>query len=407
MHRPRVPVLVALAGALFAAGFLSGILLDRQVLYAAVVPRDGAQQFDLVAQAWNLTRRLYVDRPAAEAQRLAYGAIDGMIASLGDVGHSRFLTPEEVRLQQDLQSGQFEGVGIEVQVKDNQVVVVAPIEGSPAQKAGIRSGDVIVKVNGQPVTSLDDAVHRILGPAGTAVTLTVLSAGQTRDVPLVRAQINIAAVTWHQAPGTTIAHVRISTFSNGASEQLRQALSAARQEGDTGLILDLRDDPGGLLDEAVAVSSAFLKSGDVLLEKSADGTITPVPVQPEFLVEGDIPLVVLINGGSASGAEIVAGALQDAGRAKLVGETTFGTGTVLQQFPLRDGSAVLLAIQEWLTPSGRTIWHKGLAPDIVVALPANTAPVSPRMEAGMSPDQLQKSGDAQLLKAISLLSGQN
>ncbi len=407
MQKLRAPVLVALAGAIFAAGILSGLLLDRQVLYAAVVPRDGAQQFDLVAQAWNLTRRVYVDRPAAEAQRLAYGAIDGMIASLGDAGHSRFLTPEEVKAQQDLQTGQFEGVGIEVQVKDNQVVVVAPIEGSPAQKAGIRSGDIILKVNGEPVTGLDDAVRRILGPAGTSVTLTVVSAGQTREVPLVRAQINITAVTWRRVPGTTIAHVRIGTFSNGASDQLREALSSARQEGDTAVILDLRDDPGGLLDEAVAVCSAFLKSGDALLEKSADGTITPVPLKTELLLEGDIPLVVLINGGTASGAEIVAGAMQDAGRAILVGETTFGTGTVLQQFPLADGSAVMLAIREWLTPSGRTIWHKGLVPDIVVALPANNVPVSPRGETGMTPDQLQQSGDAQLLKAISLLTGRN
>ena len=392
-------------------GIGGGVVLDRQVLtvYAAPnnIPPNATVNFQLIAQAWNIIRREYVDQAAAQPQQLTYGAISGMTDTLGDTGHSRFLTPEMVKAENNFTQGQFEGVGLEVQEKDNHLVVVAPIDGSPAQKAGLHSGDIILQVNGQDVTGLplEQVVSRILGPAGTQVTLTIQdpTSGQTRDVTLTRAKIALQNVTWQRIPGTTIADVRITAFSQGVSAELHQALADIQQQGMTGIILDLRDDPGGLLDESTGVASQFLSSGNVLLQKDVNSKITPVPVEHQYAVT-TLPMVVLINNGTASAAEITIGALQDAHRAKLVGETTFGTGTVLNQFALSDGSALLLATEEWLTPDGHTIWHKGITPDTTVALPSNVSPVYPDAMKTMTAAQLQASGDVQLLQALDLLS---
>ena len=405
MRKSQIAALAVFSVILLSIGILLGVLADRNVFYSNSIPKSGASQFQLITEAWNITRQDYVDRTATDARGLAYGAIGGMVTSLGDTSHSRFLTPEEVRQLHDFENGQLEGVGVEVQEKDGKVVIVAPIEGSPAQKANLRPGDVIVQVDGKPVQSLDDAVQRILGPAGTSVTLTMLSpSGQTRDVMLIRARINIKSVTWSQLPGTSAVHIRIASFGSGTTKELHDVLSVIQQQGASNLILDLRNDPGGSVDEAVGVASEFLKTGNVLLEKSANGNVKPISVvKSTDDVVANTPLVVLINGGTASAAEIVAGALQDASRATLVGETTFGTGTVLGQFSLSDGSAVLLATEEWLTPKGRTIWHNGLTPDLVVTLPQNVTPLFPEVEAGMTKTQLEQSGDQQLLQALNQL----
>jgi carboxyl-terminal processing protease len=314
-----------------------------------------------------------------------------------------------VQEQHDFTQGHFEGIGAYVEMKEGHVVIVAPMDGSPAQQAGLHPGDIILKVDGENVAGLpiDQVVSRIVGPAGTSVTLTILipETGQTRDVTLMRAKITLQNVIWQRLPGTQIAHVRIVAFSQGVTDDLKQALTEILGQGLTGIVLDLRSNPGGLLDEAVGVASQFLGSGNVLLEKDARGEITPVPVQEEELAP-DLPLVVLIDSGTASAAEIVSGALQDAGRAKLVGETTFGTGTVLNEFSLSDGSALLLATEEWLTPKGRVIWHQGIAPNVQVILPQGTSPLLPEAEPGMPPEQVQNSGDAQLLRALELLAGE-
>ncbi|MDO8473821.1 MAG: S41 family peptidase [Dehalococcoidia bacterium] len=394
-----------LAVMIFVLGAWSGVFLDQRRAPAATV-EVGSTEFRLVTQAWNITQQVYVDRTAATPQNMTYGAIGGMIDALGDTGHSRFLTPDQLKQEQNFQLGQFEGIGIEVQEKDGHVLIVAPFEGSPAQKAGLRSGEVILDVDGKPVVNLADAVHRILGPAGTTVTLTIASpTGTTRDVTITRARINVPIISWHMLPGTTFAHVRISSFSQGVSADLAKALLAAKEQGATGYVLDLRDNPGGLLDESVNTASVFLKSGNVLLEKDVTGKTVPVPVVSDKFVT-DAPMVVLISQGTASAAEIVAGALQDNNRAKIVGVTTFGTGTVLENFSLADGSALLLATQEWLTPSGKTIWHTGLVPDVTVTLAADAVVVYPGDEDGMTADQLSKSSDSQLLKALSMLNGQ-
>jgi carboxyl-terminal processing protease len=203
-------------------------------------------------------------------------------------------------------------------------------------------------------------------------------------------------------PGTTVAHLRVASFSQGVTDDLKKSLHEIQQEGMTGLVLDLRDDPGGLLDEAIGVASQFLSSGNVLLEKDAKGQVKQIEVRPGGAAT-EIPMVVLINAGTASAAEIVAGALQDAHRADLVGETTFGTGTVLGEFSLSDGSALLLAIQEWLTPDGRVIWHQGIVPDVEVPLSAGVTPLFPNAEQDLTSAQLQAGDDAQLARALELL----
>lgn len=402
MKKSQILVLVLFTLVVLGAG----IFLGRVIFVNDTTPQSGSSDFKLITEAWDITRQVYVDKPATDAQTMAYASISGMVESLGDTGHSRFLTPEDVKQLQNQQKGQLEGIGVIVQLKNGQVTMVSVISGSPAQKAGLLPGDIITQVDGKPVQGLDDAVQKIIGPAGTSVTLTIISAstGQTIDITIVRARIDIKSVTWSLLPGTSIAHIYIASFSSGTTKELADALTAIQQQNATGIILDLRDDPGGILDEAIGVASEFMNTGNVLMEKNAKGDINPVPVKPEGVVVADTPMVVLINGGTASAAEIVSGALQDNGRAVLIGQTTFGTGTVLGEFSLSDGSAVLLAIQEWLTPKGRTIWHQGLTPDTEVALPQGVAPLFPEQEAGMTAEQLQNSGDQQLLQAISALS---
>jgi carboxyl-terminal processing protease len=391
-------------------GLVGGMLLDHQGLVAFAPSSTGATEtapnWRLLAEVWHIIQRVYVDRSAVQPRPLTYGAINGMVEALGDTGHSSFLTPEMVNLMRSVTEGQFEGIGAEIQMKDKRVVIVAPLDNSPAQRSGLRPGDVILQVNQESVTRLplEQVVQRILGPKGTTVTLTLLepSTEQTRDVTVTRARVALHNVTWQPLPGTMVAHVRIAGFSHGVAHDLQQALTALEQQGLTHIVLDLRNNPGGLLNEAVATASQFLSNGTVLLVRDAHGTTTPVPVQKHGVAPG-LPLVVLINQGTASAAEIVAGALQDAHRAVLVGEKTFGTGTVLKSFPLSDGSALMLAIEEWLTPNGRVIWHQGVAPDVVVSLTPPATPLLPDTERTMTAAQFQASDDAQLRHAVDLV----
>jgi carboxyl-terminal processing protease len=359
-----------------------------------------------MAEAWNTIEGVYVDRKAVNPQQLTYGAISGMVDSLGDAGHSRFLSPEMLRHERNFSKGLLEGIGAEVQMKNNKVVIVAPMDDSPAQRSGLKPGDIILKVDGEEVSglTLEEVSKRILGPAGSSVNLTILNpgTGRTMNVTLVRARIALHNVKWQRLPETGVAHVRIAMFSEGVSKDLRKALKTIRKEKLTGLILDLRNNPGGLFDEAVETASQFLGSGNVVLERDAGGKVTAIPARPGGVAIG-IPMAVLINVGTASAPEIVAGALRDAGRATLVGEKTFGTGTVLKPFTLSDGSALLLAVQEWLTPAGQAIWHKGISPDVLVPLPPEVTPLFPGVEKGMTIRELRESQDKQVLRALDLL----
>jgi carboxyl-terminal processing protease len=281
--------------------------------------------------------------------------------------------------------------------------------GSPARQAGLKPGDVILEVDGKPVNNLplDQIVKMVRGPADTVVHLRVAREGDSKvhDLRIRRAHVDVPAVAWAMLPGHQIAHVALREFGNHADQELRAALSELRKAGARGLIFDVRGNPGGLKEQAVAVTSEFIQSGDVFLEQDAQGRRKAIPVKPGGTAI-DLPLVVLIDGGSASSAEIFAGAIQDHGRGKLVGTKTFGTGTVLGSFELSDGSVVLLAIAQWFTPKGRKIWHEGITPDIEVDLPEGASYLFPEQEADMTPAALAKSDDRQLLRALEVLQQQ-
>lgn len=404
-HSPRPPRLrPAFQMALcLVFGLGVGMLFDRWMLMA-YVPSDEVSDFRLIAEAWNIIDHYYVDRAAVQPQRLTYGAIGGMVDALGDTGHSVFLTPDMVKQLHVTESGRLKGVGVQVGMNTNrQVVIMAPIDNSPAQRAGLRSGEIIVSVNGRDVEGLPlgQVASEISGPVGTSVDLGIFNPKTHRlcSVTIVRADIRVSDVTWRRLPGTDVADVRISAFDDNMANDLCAALVDIHRQRIPGLILDMRNNPGGVLDEAIIVASQFLSGGNVLLVKDAQGRITSVPVQSGGLAT-NLPMAVLINDGTASAAEIVAGALQDAHRAELIGETTFGTGTVLNEFSLPGGSAMLLAVDEWLTPDGQSFWHKGISPQITVALSQDVNPVYPVAAGEMTPMELRASDDTQLLEAL-------
>lgn len=365
------------------------------------------EEFAVFWQAWDIVNRNFVDQDALDPTEMTYGAIRGMVSALGDEGHTAFLTPEERERQQTDLSGSFSGIGAQLGIQDQLPVIVAPFDGSPADQAGVLSGDIIMEVNGEDVTTLplNEIVTRIRGPEGTDVTLTLLRRGQenrTVEVTITRGEISVPAATWAMIPETNVGLIRLSQFSANAAPNLIQSVEEAREAGATALIVDVRNNPGGLLEQAIRVTSQFLEEGNVLLEEDAQGNRKAYEVERGGVVT-DLPVVVLINGGSASSAEIFAGALQDHGRAQLVGETTFGTGTVLQRYILADNSALLLGTRQWLTPDGRLIRNQGIDPDIVVDLPIEANLLAPSDMEQMTLEEIAASEDLQLGTAIELL----
>jgi carboxyl-terminal processing protease len=411
--RLRAVMAVLLALSLIASGFLTGLTVSRVGASAgstAGEPSGVASRFAVFWQAWDLAERHYVDRQALDATRMMYGAVEGMLDALGDDGHTRFLSPDDVQSEQDALAGQLVGIGVELSVRNGHPTIVAPIAGSPAQQAGLRSGDTIVAVDGQSVDglSISQVTRLIHGPAGAPVSLSIVHSGESApvDVSIVRATLTVPSVSWAILPGTNTAQVLVSQFAEHSTDELVQALTAARAAGATSLILDLRDDPGGIRDEAIGVASQFMTDGNVLIEENARGEQRPYPVRPGGSAI-DVPMAVLINEGTASSAEIVAGALLDHHRAPLIGSTTFGTGTVLSLYPLSDGSAIYLGTAEWLTPSGKQIWHHGITPDDAVPLPSSARPLTPDDVRALSAADLAASHDLQLLRALQAVGGQD
>ena len=399
---PRRGFFLALA---LVLAFGAGVVLDQRLLFNGI-PSDAGDDFRLMAQAWNLIKHYYVDRSSVRHTAMTHAAIGAMLDSLGDTNHSAFLSRSQAKRAGSAMQGKLIGIGIEIQAKDHQAVVVAPIDGSPAQQAGVRAGDVILQVNGRTVSglSLGQISSRISGEAGQQVALMVMNPRdkRKRNLSIARASIKLNNVSWQRLPGTDVAHVRIALFSEGEAGDLRRALLDLKRQGIRSIILDLRNNPGGALDEAIGTASQFLASGNVLWERDGAGKLTPIPVQPGGAAP-DLPMAVLINGGSASDSEIVAGALHDTRRAVLIGERTYGTGTVLSEFPLADGSALLLAVEEWLTPNQHSFWHKGIDPDIRIVQPLEAGILRPATERELTGPELRSSGDVQLLRAIAWL----
>ncbi len=364
---------------------------------------DQPEEFATFWQVWNLAQRFFIDREALDNTQLTYGAINGLIQALGDEGHTRFLTPEEVTRQRTDISGKFFGIGAQVGVEDGLPVIVTPLDGSPAEAAGIQAGDIIIEVDGEDVTTfgLNEVVELIRGEEGVEVVLTIFrpDISESLEISIIRGEIRIDAATWTMIPGTDVALIRMSQFSANLKDDVVVAVEEAEAEGATRLIVDVRNNPGGLLDQAINVTSQFLTDGNVLLQEDAEGNREAFEVR-EGGVATEIPLVVLANRGSASSAEIFAGAIQDHERGIVIGETTFGTGTVLTPYQLDDGSAILLGTSQWLTAEGRLIRKQGIAPDIEVTVPAGSNLLSPFEVRELTVSELLESEDAQLLRAI-------
>jgi carboxyl-terminal processing protease len=394
---------------LLLLGILAGVMLDRSGWLPGSMNRAPAHvgaTFDPFWEAWNLIERNYVDRSALQPVRMTQGAIAGLVESLGDTGHSSYLTADELHQLTSGLNGEMEGVGARMSIRRGRPTIVQTLPDSPARTAGLQPGDIMLEVDQQSVANLplSRIVDKVRGPAGTTVHLRVLREkhAQALDFSIVRAKVELAQVTWHRLPGPAIAHIAIQEFGAQADAELKTALLEARQQGGKGLIIDIRGNPGGLKDQAVAVTSEFLAEGLVLIEQDAHGQRKEVPVQPGG-VATDLPVVILMDEGTASSAEIFAGALQDSNRATLVGTHTFGTGTVLEPFLLQDGSAVLLAVAEWYTPKGRQIWHQSITPDVEVPLPENATALIPEEEDHLSAAALAETEDKQLLKAWQIM----
>jgi carboxyl-terminal processing protease len=393
---------------LLAAAFAAGILVERSgrlFVPFHYTPPGLERVFAPFWETWHLIDEYYVDRSVVQPRHMTQGAISGLLASLGDFGHTTYLTHEELQQMEQGLEGQFEGIGARLGIRKHQPIIVYTFPDSPARTSGVRPGDILREVNGKSVTGLpiDRIASLVRGPAGGVVHLRIAREGAAAplDFSITRGKVDFPDVTWHLLPGVPIGHVAIENFGQKAHTQLLAALDDARSQGVQALVLDLRGNPGGLKDQAVAVTSEFLTQGNVFLEQDAKGN-RAVPVRPGAHA-ADIPISVLIDEGTASSAEIFAGAIQDHGRGKLVGTRTFGTGTVLQPFGLSDGSAVLLAVTEWLTPDGRQIWHKGITPDVEVALPEGASILLPETEGALDAASLAKSEDKQFLKALDLL----
>jgi len=412
-RRPsRLPLILSVLAAAMIA-FAGGMVVDHLAVSAQQTAQaEPLKDFTIYEEAVQKIRENYVGSSSITDQQLLYGSISGMVTALGDTGHSRFLTPQQYQQEVSQLSGKVAGIGVLVTQANGQLTVERVIAGSPAAGAGVLAGDQITAVDGTSTSGMtfDQLAAVIRGDPGTQVTISVIHPGAATsvDIKMTRATVTAPIVDWGMVPGTHIADIALYEFDDGASDQMKQAIDAAKLQGATAIVFDLRGNPGGLADQARSVASEFLTTGNVYLEQDASGNRTPITVDTSFAsTEAEtagLPMIVLVDHDTASAAEIVAGALQDSARAGIVGVTTVGTGTVLQAFPLSDGSVVLLGIADWLTPSGHLIFGKGITPDQTVPLATGATPLDPTNLSGMTAASLQSSGDAQLLAAITDLS---
>jgi carboxyl-terminal processing protease len=342
--------------------------LDAITTPSARPPADLGRQFDVFWEAWNFVEKGYFRQPV-DRQRLVQGAIKGMLSTLNDQ-YATYLDPVTARVEKANQDGVFEGIGAQLEIRDKRIVLLAPVEDGPAQRAGLHTGDVLLKVDGREVGNLTlaEAAALLRGASGSKVKIAVQRLedpeGQLTEMELTRARVELETVSSRMA-AEGIGYVRVRVFGSQTLPQLQRSLRDMRARRVRGLIVDLRDNPGGYLNGAVDVSSQFLREGSVVVYEDRDGKRRPAVAKPGGLAT-DMTLAVLVNRGSASASEIVAGALRDHNRAVLIGETTFGKGSVQLAHDLSDGSSVKVTVGSWLTPAGKLIQGQGLTPTIEV-----------------------------------------
>ncbi len=394
---------VVLLGLVFGAGLIMGIRMPGEskivglVSKEPVVPKKEVD-FGTFWDAWGLVEQKYVDRDALDHQKMVYGAVSGLVKSLGDP-YTVFFPPEEHKDFQNEIRGEFEGVGMEVGMRKNILTVVAPLKGTPAERAGVLSGDKIVRINDTSTAdlSVEEAVRLIRGPRGTTVKLTMLRNGQDEPkiIEVTRELINIPVIDT-ESKATAIAKgdggaakktiedsevfvIRLYNFSESSAFRFRDALRAMISENKKKLILDLRNNPGGYLESAVDMASWFLPQGTPIVSEQFAHDEKRVHRSYGYNVFKELDVIILVNQGSASASEILAGALRDHGIAKLVGEKTFGKGSVQELIPLTSDTSVKITIAKWVTPKGQALSDGGLTPDYEVK------PSKEDIEAGRDP----------------------
>ena len=389
----------------FALGFIVGFASQGKQ------SEDEYKYLRIFTDALRIVKENYVEQ--VSMKDLIYGALNGMTKSLDPF--SSFFTPKQYESFRQETEGEFGGVGIEIGMEKGRPVVISPIEGTPAFRAGIKAGDVILEVNGEDTSnmSLIDVVQRIRGKVGTKVQLTIYRKGMEKPmkIELERALIKIESVKWTTLGD--VGYIKLSQFNENVSVQVERALKELSSQRVKGVILDLRNDPGGLLSEAVNVADLFLPEGRlVVYTRSRNGETQKYFARRKPVVPDEFPVIVLINKGSASASEIVAGALQDYKRAVILGEKSFGKASVQNIIPLEDGSALKLTVAHYYTPLGRLIHNKGIVPDVQVAMDENQEEAlqeairQKRLE-GKNGLILLPEKDPQLSKAIELIrSGQ-
>ena len=360
-HEILLIVVISLA---FIAGFTSAVLIFPEIGITTKLPSE----FDAVGETWGLLQKSYVNQSALDAEKLSQGAIQGMLDALDDPYTTYF---DNYNSASDEFAGSFEGIGAYVSKVNGSITIVSPIAGSPAEKAGIKADDVILKVDGNTTQGLSvaEVIAKIRGPKGTSVTLLIQHKGEDTfvEMTIVRDAITIPSVS-SKVLTSEIAYIQITQFASNTTNEFTSALSAAVDNGSKGIVLDLRGNPGGYLSVVADIADEFLDGGIILYEATDKLVILHEwDAKPGGLAV-DTPLVVLVDKGSASGSEVLAGALQDHERALIVGTTTYGKGSVDSLFKMSDGSAIYLTISRWLTPDKHAIEGKGITPDYIIAI---------------------------------------
>lgn len=381
-------LIIFLIGTGFCAGYFFG---KFQVTCQVCKPEK--VDFSLFWESWKVLEEKFAEPQKLDIQKMIYGAISGMVKSLEDP-YTVFLNPEEAKKFKEDVSGTFEGIGAEIGIKKGQLLIIAPLEGTPAQSAGLRAGDKILKINDTQTADLtiDEAVTLIRGPKGTEVTLTIFREDweKSKEIKIIRDVILVPSLKW-EIKEENIAYIKIYQFSEKAGFDFRMAAIEILAGPTKKIILDLRDNPGGYLEVAQDIAGWFLERGNIVAIEDFGSK----KEKNEYKSEGpskflEYPVVVLINQGSASGSEILAAALRDNRQIKLIGEKSFGKGSVQELEDLTGGSSLKITVAKWLTPNGEQITDKGLEPDIKVE---------------MSEEDYEKDRDPQLDKAMEIIQG--
>jgi len=395
----KVLIILILGGVFCFVGYNYGVFVGEQNILrtppsVVLNPENNKPQnvdFSVFWEAWRKAEANFLDKNKLDYKEMAYGAVKGMIESLKDP-HTAFFTPQEAKDFEEDMSGEYQGVGMIIGIKSEQLTIISPLKASPAQLAGIRAGDKILKIGEEDAgnLSVEKAARLIKGKEGTKVKLSIRRKGEekTREFEIERAVIKIPTLEW-ELKQDNVALIKIFQFNSILTNEFRKAASEILNSGAQKIILDLRNNPGGYLDTANQIAGWFLERGEVIVIQDSGKEEEKKTYKSEGpSTFSKYPTIILINQGSASGAEILAGALRDDRGVKLIGETSFGKGSVQEQLSLSDGSSLKVTIAKWLTPKGDSIEEKGLAPDI---------------EVKMTEEDEAKETDPQLEKALEII----